>query len=247
MVHNPSRPSIIVLSSPSGGGKTTQRRLLMKDHPEREFLISYTTRLPRFDEADGVDYHFLILPHLNKGMDVQAAKAAANADFQRLVDQGNVIFEHTSLYGNRYGTPRKQLEEGLAAGKQLMADVNLDGLNAFRRAYPGKVRGIFLMPPSLEVIGQRLNNRINEEKPQTDAACAAIEADIAQRLGQAPAIMREGRFYDDVVYQNHCSIEQTAAKVQQALALPATNVDSTARHYFGRCKMSGKGTLNHPM
>lgn len=217
-------PPILVLSSPSGGGKSTQRRNLIKENPNREFLVSYTTRPPRPDEVDGIDYHFL---------SIGRTPAEAKAEFERLVKEGDILFETTSFNGNRYGTPRKQLEEGLANGKQLIADVNLDGVKALRAAYPHQVQALFLHT-ELDELRRRLHKRDIAPYKLTDEQLEDIKATVDARMRVAASILAEAKAtindspaYDAVV-PSASTPEATFANVKQALAetAPKTTINT---------------------
>ena len=216
--------SILVLSSPSGGGKTTQRRFLLADDPNREFLVSYTTRLPRPGEVDGVDYHFL-----RNGR----TEAEARAEFQRLMNTGE-IFEHTDFYSNLYGTPRKQLEDGLAAGKQLIADVNLEGLKSFKQSYPNQTLGVFIEPPSLQAIKERLEMRVAESLDLSPVDRQRMQKENQLRLTHGLEILseKEDPAYDRIVHQIGCTAEETYALLKTALA-PLTKIEAgSIRHFY---------------
>lgn len=227
-------PPILVLSSPSGGGKSTQRRNLIKENPNREFLVSYTTRPPRPDEVDGIDYHFL---------SIGRTPAEAKAEFERLVKEGDILFETTSFNGNRYGTPRKQLEEGLASGKQLeeglangkqlIADVNLNGVKALRAAYPHQVQALFLHT-ELDELRRRLHKRDIAPYKLTDEQLEDIKATVDARMRVAASILAEAKAtindspaYDAVV-PSASTPEATFANVKQALAetAPKTTINT---------------------
>ncbi len=222
---------ILVISGPSGSGKTTLRNKLLTDPDnKREFLVSYTTRMPRLGEKDEEDYHFLILPYLEQGMSPEDAKKAATEKFEALVKEGQILFEHTSFYGNRYGTPRKQLEDGLKAGMQMIADVNLHGLNEFRKAYPNQVCGIFLRS-LLSVLETRLNIRIDESGETDPEKLAEMRADVATRMGMAQKVINESPNYDVVIDQQNMNPDQTFTTVCQELDKPPTQGRTERRRF----------------
>lgn len=229
----PDGPPIIVFSSPSGAGKTTQRNLLLAENPRREFLVSYTTRAPRAGEVDGVDYHFLRIGR---------TKAEAEAEFNRLKEQGDVFFETTEMYGNYYGTPRKQLEAGLAAGKQMIADVNIEGMLEFRDNHPGQVRSIFLQPP-VDKLASRLRQRITEAGDLSESQAAELHREMHERLQAVPTIMQQAGFYNYVVHQEHCTPMQTFGLVKQALSAPRTEVGKYSVHHMGLAPSSALPSL----
>lgn len=201
---------ILVISSVYSGGKTTQRKLLMNDDSNREFIVSYTTRLPRPGEVDGIDYHFLRTGR---------TEAEAEAEFMRLVENGE-LFEHTRLYGNYYGTPRKQLEEGIAAGKQMIADVNIEGLWALKKAYPDQVQGIFLLPPSIEILKARLQKRLMQAREALNDSWAELEKEKDMHIKQAMEMLKEAPFYDTVIAQEKFRPKAVYQMIKNALNTP---------------------------
>ena len=148
-------PMLLVVSSPSGGGKTTIVRALLKSDPELAYSVSSTTRKPRPDETDGRDYDFL-----------------TREAFRRLIDAGQ-FFEWAEVYGNLYGTRRDRIEQILAQGRDVALDIDVQGAMSVRRRMPDAVL-VFLVPPSMEVLEQRLRGR-----GQND------EQEIARRLREA--------------------------------------------------------------
>ena len=260
-------PRIIVLSGPSGCGKSTQRDQLLRADPNREFLVSYTTRMPRAGEVDGKDYHFLILKYLTDGQrkrlispekqitaeqlssftpeEISAAQTKANAEFARIKTEGKTLFESVDFYGNSYGTPNAQLLRALHAGKQLIADVNLDGLRAFQAAYPKQVCGIFIAPQSKETIAQRLQIRIDEAGELSDARRAQMEAEKTERLKKYDAIMTESPHYDTTVMQGEMSVSETFQQINRAIQLPRIEGGSWHRK-IGRTHVGGQAnTAGH--
>jgi len=141
----PGRGVLVIVSSPSGAGKTTLTRRLLGEFPSLTFSVSYTTRPIRPGERDGVDYHFV----------------DANT-FERMVSHGEFA-EHAEVHGNRYGTARAPVEAALASGRDVIFDVDWQGGRALSRQWPEDCLKIFILPPDLTQLEQRLRNRATDE------------------------------------------------------------------------------------
>ena len=138
-------PFPIVLSAPSGGGKTTVTRELLERRTDIGYSVSCTTRGPREGEVDGQDYHFLTA-----------------AEFRRRVARKQFA-EWAEVHGRLYGTLRSEVKRALASGRHVIMDIDVQGAREFARAFPESVL-IFLLPPSAEVLLQRLVGRKTEER-----------------------------------------------------------------------------------
>ena len=138
-----SRKGIVVISAPSGSGKTTIYKEILKRNPELRFSVSYTTRNRREGEVDGRDYFFV-----DRGT------------FEKMAKEGKFV-EWASVHGEFYGTERRQIDECLAGGKILLLDVDVQGAMNVMREFPGAVT-IFIEPPSLEELERRLRRRGTE-------------------------------------------------------------------------------------
>ena len=134
----------IILSAPSGGGKTTIAHQLLAVRDDVGYSVSCTTRPPRDGELDGRDYHFLSLKDFKRG---QAA-----GDFA----------ESAEVHGHLYGTLRAEVERVLSSGKHVIMDIDVQGAAQFAAAFPGSVL-IFILPPSAEALIARLEARGTEE------------------------------------------------------------------------------------
>ncbi len=129
---------LIVFSAPSGSGKTTLINMLMKDHSGFIFSISATTRPPRGNEKDGVEYFFL-----------------SESQFTKKI-KNNEFVEHKTVYGNSYGTLRSFVEISLKEGKNIIFDIDVQGALAIKDQYPDDALMIFIYPPSIEELKKRL-------------------------------------------------------------------------------------------
>lgn len=137
------RGRMVVLSGPSGVGKSSVVAYVRENYPGIEFSVSATTRSPRSGEIDGVHYHF-----------VDARR------FQQLID-GGALLEWAEFAGNRYGTPRQPVEEALAAGRDVLLEIELQGARQVRQSAPDALQ-VFLAPPSWEELVDRLEGRRTE-------------------------------------------------------------------------------------
>lgn len=151
----------IILTAPSGAGKTTLSRAVIKLHPEIHYSISVTSRPPRSAEKDGVDYHFVSV-----------------AEFERMLEGGELI-EWAMVHDNYYGTPRKQIQERLDAGVDVIMDIDTVGARSIKKLYP-QAASIFVLPPSLEELARRLVGRASDS-----------EEVIKKRLNKAKLEMAE--------------------------------------------------------
>ena len=162
---------ILILSSPSGAGKTTLTRMLLQDRTlDLTLSISVTTRARRSSEVDGIHYHFI---------DRRA--------FDRLRAGGDLL-ESAEVHGNGYGTPRRPVDEILAQGRDMLFDIDWQGASQVRDALGDDVVSIFILPPSMEELKARLERR-NEDSAAT----------IGVRLENAKREIERWRHYDYVV------------------------------------------------
>ncbi len=139
----------IILSSPSGGGKTTIAHGLLKLRPDAGYSVSCTTRTPRAGEEEGRDYHF-----------------RSEADFRRGVEKGEFA-EWATVHGHLYGTLRAEVEKLLSANRHVVMDIDVQGAKQFSAAFPESVL-IFVLPPSAEVLLSRLRTRATERREELD-------------------------------------------------------------------------------
>jgi guanylate kinase len=144
---------ILILSSPSGAGKTTLTRMLMQDSAlDLTLSVSVTTRKRRPSEADGIHYHFL----------------PDRAEFERMKAAGELL-EWAEVHGNGYGTPRAPVEKVLAEGRDMLFDVDWQGAKQVRERLGDDVVSIFLLPPSMRELRARLERRAEDTASSIDA------------------------------------------------------------------------------
>jgi guanylate kinase len=159
----------VILSSPSGGGKTTIARELLKVREDVGYSVSCTTRKPRIGELEGTDYYFLSRPA-----------------FRAAVDSGEFA-EAAQVHGEFYGTLLREVERVRGSGRHVVMDIDVQGARQMVRAYPESVL-IFVLPPSTEILLDRLGSRRTEDP---DA--------LSRRLTNAIEELREVPLYDYVV------------------------------------------------
>ncbi len=165
------RGMMLILSSPSGAGKTTLTRMLLQTPKlDLKLSISVTTRARRSSEVDGIHYKFI-----------------ARKDFERLRDAGELL-EWAEVHGNFYGSPRGPVEETLAAGGDVLFDIDYQGAQQVREKAPADVVSVFILPPSMKELRARLERRA-EDSPEV----------IARRLDNARNEIRRWAQYDYVL------------------------------------------------
>lgn len=181
------RGVLFVLSSPSGAGKSTIARKLLADEPGLSMSVSATTRAPRPGEVDGKDYHFVDLE-----------------EFRRMATEHEFL-EWAHVFGQRYGTPRAPVEAMLAAGKDVLFDIDWQGAQQLFQIAGGDVVRVFILPPSMVELRQRLLNRNTDALEIIDARMARAAAEVSHWDG-----------YDYVLVND--DVEACFRKVQTILA-----------------------------
>jgi len=151
---------LFVISAPSGAGKTSVIRTLLQTDINLTLSISYTTRAPRRDEKNGHDYFFVDHTTFK---DMQA---------------GGEFLESAEVYGNFYGTSRKWIEETMAAGQDVLLEIDCQGAQQVRMLYP-QAASIFILPPSMEALKQRLEQRGLDENKVIERRLAAACSEIS--------------------------------------------------------------------
>jgi len=159
------RPGLLlVLSAPSGAGKTTLARRFVGRHAEATFSISATTRAPRGSERDGVDYHFV-----------------SPERFAAMVGEG-ALAEWAEVHGRRYGTLRATVDETLAAGRVAVFDIDVQGGAQLEAAYPAQALTVFVLPPDEAELARRLRGRSTESESAIQARLEAARLEVARGL-----------------------------------------------------------------
>jgi guanylate kinase len=173
---------VFIVSAPSGAGKTTLLRAVMARLPGLQFSVSHTTRPPRANEREGEDYYF-VSPSI----------------FQEMVERDEFL-EWAEVSGNRYGTARAAVEGALSSGTDVLLDVDTQGAGSVRRKLDRTVL-IFILPPSMKVLEERLINR-GLDSPEM----------IRRRMAGAKKEMQEAHWYDYVIVNEE--IEETIEKLR---------------------------------
>ena len=164
------RGLLLVMSSPSGAGKTTLSRRLLAADPSIAMSVSVTTRPPRPGEVNGKDYHFI-----------------APDEFARMRDRGDLL-EYAEVFGNSYGTPKRPVLEALQAGRDVLFDIDWQGTQQLAQAMEDDLVTIFILPPSAEELRERLIRRAQDSS-----------ATVAKRMAKAADEISHWPEYDYVI------------------------------------------------
>jgi guanylate kinase len=167
------KTKLIVISAPSGSGKTTIAREILKRHPEIVFSVSATTRSKRETEIDGKDYFFL-----------------TREEFEKKIAQSELA-EWQKIYDDYYGSLKSQIDSALKSGKSMLFDIDVKGSLSIKQKYPNDAVLIFIDPPSIELLTERLSNR-KTENAET----------LHKRLERAPMEIAERKNFDYCVLNN---------------------------------------------
>jgi guanylate kinase len=174
--------TVFIISAPSGSGKSTLVHRLLAAEPNLVFSISYTTRLPRPQEKDGIDYKFI-----------------SREDFEARVAKDEFL-EHADVFGNYYGTHSGALDRARSEGKDLLLDIDVQGARQLKARLPEAVT-IFVLPPSREILEQRLRARSQDS-----------EAVIQRRLKGAAEEVRNYKQYDYLLINRE--IDRSVARLE---------------------------------
>jgi guanylate kinase len=199
---------LLVLSAPSGAGKTTLARMFLARSPDAQFSVSATTRPPRGAERDGVDYHFV-----------------SPERFDALVAQG-AFAEWAEVHGRRYGTLRSTVDEALAHGKIALFDIDVQGGTRLLEAWPREAVSVFVLPPSMEELARRLRARSTDSEEQIARRLAVARQEIAQGTAR----------YDYVLVNDEveAALERLRAIVQASRSRLGGRVDPGAEAVAAR-------------
>ena len=186
----------LVIAAPSGAGKSTITRALLASEARATLSVSVTTRQPRPGEVDGVHYHYI-----------------SEQAFTAMADQGGLL-EWAHVFGRSYGTPRGPVEAALARGQDVIFDIDWQGWRQVKVAMPNDAVGVFVLPPSLAALQDRLIGRAGDDA-----------AEIARRLAAARAEIGHWREFNNLVIND--DLQRCVAEVRAIL--------HAARSAVGRC------------
>jgi guanylate kinase len=195
---------LFIISAPSGAGKSTLCRAVRQRLPDLRYSISHTTRSPRGEEKNGIDYHFITQAAFRKG--IHAERWA----------------EWAEVHGNYYGTSAEFIDRALGVGCDVLLDIDVQGMEQILKRYPDSVT-IFIMPPSLAVLRQRLQDR------GTDSA-----ASISERLDNAAEEIKRRKRYRHIVVNDR--LEEAVEKLTAIVAAGRTGRFNTAGANLDRNK-----------
>tara|TARA_R110002095_G_scaffold179047_2_gene156207 strand:- start:628 stop:1242 length:615 start_codon:yes stop_codon:yes gene_type:complete len=174
-----AKGTLYILSAPSGAGKTSLVKALISQDPLTCVSVSHTTRAPRPGEIDGKDYHF-----------------TKHCEFEQMIADTDFL-EHARVFTNHYGTSRRWVETALAAGNDVILEIDWQGAQQVRKLMPESV-SIFILPPSLDALRQRLNNRGQD----------AVEI-INQRMAEAVSEMSHYQEFDYLIINDQFDLSLT--------------------------------------
>jgi guanylate kinase len=181
-----NKGNLIVISAPSGSGKTSLANRALEEVPQLKFSVSHTTRKPRPGERDRVEYFFV-----------------SETELEEMIEQ-DTFLEHARVYGNYYGTSRAFVDEQLSVGYDVLLDLDVQGAAQVKKSYPEAIL-VFVFPPSLEVLKERLKNRglddagvidqrlriaKKEIKRYKDYQYVIINREIEESLGELKSIIQ---------------------------------------------------------
>ncbi|HUC65936.1 MAG TPA: guanylate kinase [Stellaceae bacterium] len=181
------RGILLVLSSPSGAGKTTITRALVQRDANVKISVSVTTRPKRAGEVDGQHYHFI-----------------SQAAFDEMVAKGELL-EHAVVFGNCYGTPRAPVEAVLGAGGDIVSDIDWQGTQQLKSTVRGDLVSVFILPPSMAALEQRLRTRAQDS-----------EGVVQARMAKSTDEMSHWPEYDYIIVNR--DLEESVRRVQAILA-----------------------------
>ena len=188
------RGLMLVLSSPSGAGKSTIARAILAQNPNIKLSVSATTRPQRPGEVEGVDYFFV-----------------SEKEFDLMVHDGEML-EYATVFGNKYGTPKKPVEDALNAGQDVMFDIDWQGTQQLTEHSADDLVRVFILPPSVEELRKRLTTRAQDSDDV-----------IAYRMSESANQMSHWQEYDWVIINE--TLERTIGQVQSIL-----NSEQLRRH-----------------
>lgn len=181
-----NKGKLIVVSAPSGSGKTTIAKKILERFPFMKFSVSATTRPKRNGEIDGKDYFFL-----------------SREEFEKKIQNGELL-EWEEIYGNYYGTLKSVVENALKNGDVLVFDVDVNGALSIKKKFPDDSILIFIKPPNIETLKERLKRRKTESEEQ-----------IKKRLERVPMELEKAKYFDYIFVNDN--LEDTIKSVTRAI------------------------------
>ncbi|WP_373976208.1 guanylate kinase [Chitinibacter sp. SCUT-21] len=173
-----AKGNLFVVTAPSGAGKTTLVAALLAADANVQLSISYTTRAPRAGEVDGKDYHFV-----------------ERAEFERMIAAGELL-EHAEVYGNYYGTSQVWINDVIQNGRDILLEIDWQGAQQVRRLFPDAI-GLFVLPPSLETLENRLRNR-GKDSEEVIAKRMAVAREECSHVDEFDFVIVNGHIDDAV-------------------------------------------------
>lgn len=202
--------SVFAVVAPSGAGKTSLVRALLAEHGALQLSVSYTTRAPRPGESDGVDYLFV-----------------SRDEFEARREAGEFL-EWAQVHGNLYGTSRRWIEARIAGGDDILLEIDWQGAVQVREQFPDAV-GIFIAPPSIDELRQRLMRR-GQDRPEI----------IEQRVNAATRELREAyRFEYVIINQDFASALRNLGAIVEASRVRFRQQKARHQDLFGRIGLAG--------
>ena len=192
---------LIVVSAPSGSGKTTIAKKILERFPFVKFSVSATTRPKRNGEIDGKDYFFL-----------------TREEFEKKIQNGELL-EWEEIYGNYYGTLRSVVEDALKNGDILLFDVDVNGAISIKKKFPDDSILIFIKPPNMETLKDRLKRRKTESEEQ-----------IQRRLERVPMELEKASYFDYIFVNDR--LEDTVKSVLRAIYNEIERWKAVQRHEY---------------
>src|SRR5207248_7460632 len=197
------RGMLVVVSSPSGGGKGTLIDRVLKTVPGVSYSVSYTTRAPRGTEENGREYFFVDEPA-----------------FRRMIERGEFL-EWANVYGHLYGTSSAQVERERAAGRDIILEIDVQGAESIRHKVAGSV-SIFILPPSFELLRERLVTRGTDSASDLERRLKVAPAEVAQYVGFDYVILnddinRASQQLASVIYAERARRERQEVSLRDAL------------------------------
>lgn len=193
------RGLMLVLSSPSGAGKTSLSKKLLTLDSDLSLSVSMTTRLPRPGEVDGKDYVFV-----------------SQEAFKQAIQEG-AFLEYAQVFGNVYGTPQKQVEAFLNQGKDVLFDIDWQGAQQLYRTAAADVVRIFILPPSLEILAKRLHQR-SQDSADVVVERMAKAADEISHWAEYDYVLINDQF-DTTLFQLQAILQTERLKRERQLGL----------------------------